>query len=116
MKNANYSIFFDELREIKRINQKYRHQDKVTDVISFALEDNVDQFYLKIRVLGDIYICIPKMIEQANLYGHSIKRELSFLTIHGLLHLLGYDHQNKEEEKEMFELQELILNEAGIKR
>ena len=56
------------------------------------------------------------MEEQAKSYGHSIKRELSFLTVHGLLHLLGYDHMNKETEKEMFQLQELILNEAGITR
>ena len=56
------------------------------------------------------------MKEQANVYGHSIKRELSFLTVHGLLHLLGYDHMNKEEEKIMFGLQELVLNEAGITR
>ena len=71
---------------------------------------------MNMRILGDIYICIPKMIEQASNYGHSIKRELSFLTVHGLLHLLGYDHMNEEDEKVMFGLQELILNEAGITR
>mgnify|MGYP005781070833 FL=1 len=68
------------------------------------------------RILGDIYVCIPKMIEQANTYGHSIKRELSFLVVHGLLHLLGYDHMNELDEEIMFGLQELILNEAGITR
>lgn len=116
IKKAYFSIVFVDLKEIQRINREYRNIDKVTDVISFALEDNKDNIKNKIRILGDIYICIPKMIEQANVYGHSIKRELSFLTVHGLLHLLGYDHMNKEEEKVMFELQELILNEAGIKR
>ena len=73
--------------------------------------------YNDIRVLGDIYICIPKMINQAKEYGHSEKRELSFLALHGLLHLLGYDHVNsKEEENIMFDLQERLLNEICIKR
>ena len=70
----------------------------------------------KIRVLGDIFICIPRMMEQANLYGHSEKRELSFLVVHGLLHLLGYDHKTKKEETIMFDKQELILNATDIKR
>ena len=114
VKNAYFSIIFVDLREIQRMNKEYRGIDKVTDVISFALEDAPDNINSNIRILGDIYICIPKMIEQANTYGHSIKRELSFLTVHGMLHLLGYDHMNKKDEEEMFGLQELILNEAGI--
>ena len=93
-----------------------RNKDAVTDVISFAFEDNAKLVYNDFRVLGDIYICIPRMIDQARDYGHSEKRELSFLTVHGLLHLLGYDHQTKGEEKEMFALQELILNGEDIKR
>ena len=116
VKNAYFGIIFVDLKEIQRINKEYRGIDKVTDVISFALEDSIDNINMDIRILGDIYICIPKMMEQASTYGHSIKRELSFLTVHGLLHLLGYDHMNKEDEKEMFGLQELILNEAGITR
>ncbi len=116
VKNANFSIIFVDLKEIRKINNDYRGIDRETDVISFALEDKKADFNLDIRLLGDIYICIPKMEEQAKSYGHSIKRELSFLTVHGLLHLLGYDHMNKETEKEMFQLQELILNEAGITR
>ena len=63
------------------------------------------------RFLGEIFICIPKMEEQAKEYGHSEIRELAFLTVHGLLHLLGYDHMNEEDEKIMFGLQEVILNE-----
>ena len=116
VKNAYFSIIFVDLEEIQKINKEYRGIDRVTDVISFALEDTPDKMDSNIRVLGDIYICIPKMIEQAEDYGHSIKRELSFLTVHGLLHLLGYDHMNKEEEKIMFGLQELILNKAGTTR
>ena len=116
VKNAYFSIIFVDLEEIQKINKEYRGIDRVTDVISFALEDTPNKIDSNIRVLGDIYICIPKMIEQAEDYGHSIKRELSFLTVHGLLHLLGYDHMNKDEEKIMFGLQELILNEAGTTR
>lgn len=116
VKNAFFSIIFVDEREIQRINKEYRKIDKITDVISFAFEDNEDLVYNKIRVLGDIYICIPRMLEQAKSYGHSVKRELSFLTVHGLLHLLGYDHMKKEEEEVMFALQELVLNETGIKR
>ena len=116
VKNAYFGVIFVNLEEIQRINKEYRGIDKVTDVISFALEDRKDNINMDMHILGDIYICIPKMIEQANAYGHSIKRELSFLTVHGLLHLLGYDHMTKEDEEKMFGLQELILNEEGITR
>ncbi len=116
IKNACFSIIFVDSKEIQKINKEYRNIDKITDVISFAFEDNKDLVYNNIRVLGDIYICIPRMIEQAESYGHSIKRELSFLTVHGLLHLLGYDHMKKDDEEIMFRLQELILNETGIKK
>ena len=111
-----FSIIFVDEKEIQKINKEYRCIDRVTDVISFAFEDNENISYNDIRILGDIYICIPKMKDQAKEYGHSEKRELAFLTVHGLLHLLGYDHQSEEEEKEMFGLQELILNGANIKR
>jgi probable rRNA maturation factor len=114
--NAIFSIIFVDNEEIQRINREYRGIDRVTDVISFALEDNDDMEVAGIRVLGDIYVCIPRMKEQAINYGHSEKRELSFLTVHGLLHLLGYDHQTKDEEEIMFGLQELILNGANITR
>ncbi len=115
VKKAYFSIIFVNSDEIRRINREYRGIDKITDVISFALEDSKD-LPGRVRVLGDIYICIPKAIEQSESYGHSVKRELSFLTVHGLLHLLGYDHMNKEDEKVMFAKQELVLNEAGITR
>lgn len=114
------SVIFDIIlvdeKTIQEINKNYRNKDMVTDVISFAFEDNEEMVYNETRLLGEIYICIPRMINQAEEYGHSQKRELSFLAVHGLLHLLGYDHMNKEDEKIMFELQELILNGADIKR
>ncbi len=111
VKNATFSIVFVGNEKIQEINREYRGLDKITDVISFAFEDNARKVYNKIRFLGEIFICIPRMIEQANEYGHGETRELAFLTCHGLLHLLGYDHTNKEEEKEMFALQEVILDE-----
>lgn len=116
VENALFSIIFVNEEEIKKINRECRNIDKVTDVISFAFEDNEEILYNNIRVLGDIYICIPRMLEQARDYGHSEKRELSFLTVHGLLHLLGYDHISKSDEEKMFALQELILNGENIKR
>ena len=76
----------------------------------------IETKYNGFRLLGDIYICLERAKEQAINYGHSFKRELFFLTIHGLLHLLGYDHMNEEDEKEMFSLQEEILDGYGIKR
>ncbi len=117
VKNSLVSIIFVDKEEIQKINREMRGMDNVTDVISFALEDN-DEFAFEdqIRVLGDIYVCIPRMQSQALEYGHSEKRELSFLIVHGLLHLLGYDHIEAEDEKEMFSLQEEILNEEGITR
>ncbi len=117
VKNSLVSIIFVDKEEIQKINREMRGMDNVTDVISFALEDNdVFAFEDQIRVLGDIYVCIPRMQSQALEYGHSEKRELSFLIVHGLLHLLGYDHIEAEDEKEMFSLQEEILNEEGITR
>lgn len=114
--NAVFSVIFVDEETIKDINKNYRGIDKITDVISFAFEDSGKLVYNNVRLLGEIYICIPRMIEQAKEYGHSEKRELSFLAVHGLLHLLGYDHMTEEEEKVMFGKQELILNEQNIKR
>ena len=113
---AIFSIIFVEDDEIHQINKDYRKIDRITDVISFAFEDYEDIEYNDIRMLGDIYICIPQMKRQAEEYGHSEKRELSFLAVHGLLHLLGYDHMEPEDEKVMFSLQELILDGEDIKR
>ena len=115
IEEALFNVIIVGNDKIHEINKAYRNVDRVTDVISFALED--EPFVnLDIRVLGDIYISYDKAKEQSEEYGHSLERELSFLTIHGLLHLLGYDHMEKEEEKIMFEKQELILNEFGISR
>ncbi len=111
VKNANFSIVFVGNEEIQEINKTYRGKDSITDVISFAFEDNEKVLYNNMRLLGEIYICIPRMEEQAINYGHSEVRELSFLTVHGLLHLLGYDHMTKEDEMVMFQKQEEVLSE-----
>lgn len=102
---------------IHEINREYRQIDRSTDVISFALEDN-DQFYVEgmPRSLGDIFISYDHAKEQSAEYGHSLKREMCFLFTHGLLHLLGYDHMNETDEKEMFTLQKEILDILGIER
>ena len=100
---------------IHELNKNYRSIDRETDVITFALED--DKTFNPIdRVLGDIYISIDKAHSQAIEYGHSFIREFCFLGVHGMLHLLGYDHMTKNDEKIMFSLQEEILGEAGIVR
>ena len=99
---------------IHEINRTYRHKDAPTDVISFAfLDGNPERDNLfhsgQMVVLGEIYISIDKAKEQALSYGHSLDRELKFLFVHGLLHLLGYDHMTEVEEKIMFRLQDEIL-------
>ena len=114
VKNKKFNVILVDDKYIRKINQEYRHIDKVTDVISFALLDEDKEFIKHNNILGDIYISIDRAIKQSKMYEHSLYRELSFLTIHGLLHLLGYDHVTNEGEKEMFKKQEEILN--GKKR
>ena len=114
--NAVTNIIIIENEKKKKINKEYRNIDRVTDVISFALEDDSTFIDLPIRVLGDIYISIEKASKQAIEYGHSLKRELAFLTTHGMLHLLGYDHMKKEEEEIMFKKQDDILDKLNIRR
>ncbi|WP_243014933.1 rRNA maturation RNase YbeY [Brevibacillus borstelensis] len=111
---------------IHELNREYRNVDRPTDVLSFAMneagegemdifidEEELDQFP---NMLGDIIISLPKAEEQARDYGHSLERELGFLAVHGFLHLLGYDHQTEQEEKEMFSCQEEVLQKIGLTR
>jgi probable rRNA maturation factor len=119
--NAEVSITFVNNDEIQEINRDYRKLDKPTDVISFALEETaVDEVQIKGDdipvILGDIIISVEKAKEQAEEYNHTFERELGFLAVHGLLHLLGYDHMTKEDEKEMFQKQEEILGEYNLGR
>lgn len=109
------NIIFVNDEEIQKINRDYRNIDRITDVISFALNDELD-FLIKTEELGDIFICIDQAKRQASDYGHSLDREIGFLSVHGYLHLNGYDHQTPEEEKIMFEKQDEILNNANLRR
>ncbi len=115
--------------EIQRLNNEYRNVDSVTDVLSFPTADlqrkviNLSEFALDCVSpethnlnLGDVIICLERAKQQAQEYGHSLKREICFLALHGLLHLLGYDHVMAEDEEEMTSLQKEILQQAGIKR
>lgn len=114
LENCLFNIIIVDNTYIHKLNKDYRGIDRPTDVISFALEDYKDDIALDFRMLGDIYISLDKAKEQAMEYGHSFLREICFLTIHGLLHLLGYDHMEKEDEIVMFKKQDEILNEFGI--
>lgn len=113
---VEFNIIFVDDSYIHKLNKEYRGIDKKTDVITFALEDQIDVEYEDIRVLGDIYISLNQAKGQAVEYGHSLTRELAFLCVHGFYHLLGYDHMTKEEEKIMFAKQEEVLSSFGISR
>ncbi|SOC38579.1 rRNA maturation RNase YbeY [Salinicoccus kekensis] len=116
--NAEISVSFVDNEAIREINHQYRNKDQVTDVISFAMED--DEFNLiheeAPRTLGDIIISTGRAKEQAEDYGHSYRRELLFLSLHGFLHLLGYDHMEEADEREMNRLQDEILENFGVSR
>src|SRR5690625_5026220 len=115
------SISFVDNQKIKELNRNYRQQNKGTDVISFAMLELVvgevgiigETIAL---VLGDIVISLDKAKVQANDNGHSLVRELGFVIIHGLLHLLGYDHMNEEQEEVMFKKQNELLGGFGLER
>ena len=111
-----FNVILVDEEKIHGLNREYRNIDRPTDVITFALEDGEDVDLNSWRILGDIYISIDKAKSQAIEYGHPFLRELAFLTVHGFLHLLGYDHMTKEDEKVMFGEQEEILNGYGITR
>lgn len=108
--NFDMSLIIVGKKKIKKINNEYRNIDKETDVISFANIDSEDYDYLCGDLnLGDIFINVDRVVTQAHKYRHSIKREFIFLFVHGMLHLLGYDHIKKEDEQIMFFLQDKIV-------
>lgn len=116
LEKCEFNIIIIDNERIHEINNMYRGVDRETDVISFALEDNKDVEYKDFRLLGDIYISIEKCYQQAEEYGHSREREICFLATHGILHLLGYDHMEPDDEKEMFDLQNKLLDGYNVKR
>ena len=117
LKDTSFNLIIVDNNYIHELNRDYRGIDRETDVITFALEDE-DTIIIgdNERILGDIYISIDRARSQAEEYGHSFLRELSFLAVHGFYHLLGYDHQTEEEEKIMFGKQEEVLESYGIRR
>ena len=113
---GDVSVLVTTEDEIQRLNASFRKIDRVTDVLTFPFDEGDELISTEESFLGDIAICKKRAEEQAEEYGHSFCRELSFLTIHGVLHLLGYDHMQPEEEQIMRQHQTDILNEMGITR
>lgn len=111
------SIILVDNNYIQQLNKQYRNKDVPTDVLSFSTKKNgsydIDPDTGEI-VLGDIIISIEKVIEQAKIYNHDKKRELTYLTVHGMLHLLGYDHENVFEKVKMREKEEIIMDQLGL--
>lgn len=124
VKNGEVSITLTDNEYIQKLNLEYRNIDSPTDVLSFAFADSEEPEIIPDKdventdyeMLGDIIISIEKAEEQAQEFGHSLKRELSFLTVHGMLHLLGYDHMEEEERQEMEEEQRYVMGKLGITR
>lgn len=125
--NTEMSVTFVNNDEIQKINNDYRGVNRATDVISFAIEDEADDDDFPVIMddelaaeipqnIGDIFVSIDKVGEQAEFLGHSFERELGFLVVHGFLHLNGYDHMQPEDEAVMFPLQRKILDEYGLTR
>ncbi|QRN86469.1 rRNA maturation RNase YbeY [Clostridia bacterium] len=113
-------ITFVDDDEIQRLNRDYRNKDQVTDVLSFAmsesLEDEPEIINEDMSLLGDIVIDYQQALKQAKEYEHSTLRELCYLALHGMLHLLGYDHEKEEDKKRMRKQEEAVLDAFKIKR
>lgn len=124
-----FSVVFVTKPEIKKVNAERRNIDEVTDVLSFPLlnvksgETITKQKFVsdyneqtKTINLGDIFICLDKAVSQAKDYGHSVEREVCYLFVHGLLHLLGFDHMEEGEKRQMRAVEELVLSKCNLKR
>ena len=116
---AEVSITLTDNAYIHELNRQYRKIDRPTDVLSFALNEGVEPEVKDgpaINVLGDIIISVERAQEQAADYGHSLRREMAFLTVHGMLHLLGYDHMEEAERAEMQREEKYVTEQLGIPR
>ena len=118
--DAEVSVCFVDNQRIHELNKAYRNVDRETDVLSFPLGENGvydTNMNTGAKLLGDIVISVPKAMEQAKAYNHSLQREIGFLTVHSMLHLLGYDHENGGiEQVHMREKEEAVLTKIGLKR
>ena len=117
---AEISVTFVDNNRIHELNKEYRDKDSATDVLSFPLGENGEYDIDEdngCKLLGDIVISVERAIEQAQMYGHSLRREIGFLTVHSMLHLLGYDHEGSNlEALRMREKEELVLTKLGLQR
>lgn len=121
-KNVKMNVIFTNPNEIRKINKEYRNIDKTTDVLSFPMfeKDEIEQFRNKAskvpEILGDIIISIKQVEAQAEEYGHSFERELAYMAVHGFFHIIGYDHIEEKDKKEMRKKEEEILSKIGLER
>ena len=118
-RDAEVSITLTNNEYIHELNRQYRQVDRPTDVLSFALQEGIEPEVKggsHAHVLGDIIISVERAKEQAVSYEHSVRREVAFLTVHGMLHLLGYDHMEEEERLEMEKEQKYVMEQLGIPR
>ncbi len=116
--SAEISVSFVDNEQIREMNRQYRNKDSVTDVLSFPMGEN-GQYDVNhetgAKILGDIVLSMPRAVEQAEAYGHSLEREVGYLTAHSMLHLLGYDHENGGLERvRMREKEEEVMRELGL--
>ncbi|MGL6016230.1 MAG: rRNA maturation RNase YbeY [Selenomonadaceae bacterium] len=119
LKNAEVSITLTNNEHIHELNLRYRGIDRPTDVLSFALNEGEEPEIFDgpaVDVLGDIIISVERTVEQAAEYGHSVQREIAFLTVHGMLHLLGYDHMEEADRIEMRREEEFVMKKLEIAR
>ena len=118
VENSELSITLTDDENISKLNKKFRGIDKATDVLSFAFRESNEPeiFGADFEILGDVIISLERAKIQAEEYGHSFKREVIFLEVHGLLHLLGYDHTDDDKRQEMEAEQQFIMNRLGILR
>ena len=116
--DAELSVVLCDNTYIHELNKTYRNIDRPTDVLSFALNEGEEEGYdgPDTILLGDIVISLDKTREQADEYGHSFERELAYLTVHGMLHILGYDHMTDEDKTEMRKEEEFVLHRLGFVR
>lgn len=119
VENGEVSVMLTNNDYIHQLNRKYRQIDRPTDVLSFALNESEEPDIENgpdINVLGDIILSVERAEEQAADYGHSLRREIAFLTVHGMLHLLGYDHMEEADRLEMEKEQRYVMEQLGISR
>lgn len=119
VENGEVSVTLTNNVYIHTLNKQYRGIDRPTDVLSFALNESEEPAVhggMDANVLGDLIISVERAEEQAADFGHSVRREMAFLTVHGMLHLLGYDHMEDEEREEMEAEQRFVMEKLGISR